>query len=397
VFLGRIFLTLTALALFPPAVAGVVGPGAKGYAGSEKCMECHEGIYRQWKLTPHANMLRDAKKNPGAVAARDFSGIPFAKEDIQWAIGSHWFQKYVGFVDNDFYVLPRFWNIVEDRWEPAPIAGWRERPSPIHCDGCHSTGFDPVTKSFHEPSIGCEACHGPGERHVATGAAGWIINPDKLSKERRDMICEACHTEGTDKKAGGMFRFPAFYRPGDDLTLFYSDFFAPKPGSKMWYRGTADYRDRHRMFLFWQSRFYSRSRVCDICGFDSRGAAGKARDMTRDEYCGTCHGKILERAAGHSRHSPGAAECIDCHTPQVAGGGQRYSIHDHKFDFSGPEHPCAECHGTDDVKGKKAGKHDFRFGRVKLRETLTMEQACARCHPDKPVSGMGKKTKGGED
>jgi hypothetical protein len=229
--------------------------------------------------------------------------------------------------------------------------------------------------------------------HVSSQAAEDIFNPGKLSKERRDMICEACHTDGTDKKAGGRFPFPAFYRPGDDLTLFFSDFFAPKPGSKKWYRGTMDYRERHRMFLFWQTRFYSTSRICDLCGFDRRGTDKKERYMTRDEYCGTCHGKIHKRSSDHSRHSPGVTECVDCHTPQVSEGGQRYSIHDHKFDFSGPEHPCAECHGTGEVTGKKEGKHDFRFGHVKLRETLTMEQACARCHPDKPVSDIGKNMK----
>ena len=85
-------------------------------------------------------------------------------EDIWWTIGSHWIQKYITFIDNDYYVLPKYWSLVNDDWEPYSIFNWRQRPYTIFCDGCHTTGFDPETKTFHEPSIGCESCHGPGEK-----------------------------------------------------------------------------------------------------------------------------------------------------------------------------------------------------------------------------------------
>ena len=199
------------------------------------------------------------------------------------------------------------------------------------------------------------------------------------------MICEACHTDGKDTKAGGQFPFPALYRPGEDLGEYFTDFFAPKPKSKKWYWGTMDYRERHRMFLYWQSKFYSTARACDVCGFD-RGVSVKTdRQMSKDEYCGTCHVKIYKVSSLHSRHDPQSVQCVDCHTPQVTDGGKRYSIHDHKFDFSGPELPCAECHEEKDVAGKKAENHDFHFTRIKHGETLTIEQACARCHKGKDV------------
>lgn len=365
------------------------GPGAKGYVGSEKCGECHEEDYAQWKRTPHANMLRDARANPDAVAARDYSGVPFKGEDIWWTIGSHWIQKYLTFIDNDYYVLPKYWNLVTNDWEPYSIFNWREKPYTIWCDGCHTTGFDPATKSFHEPSIGCEACHGPGENHVGSGGdAGDIVNPAKIAKDRRDMICEACHTDGKDTRAGGQFPFPAGFRPGENINDYFTEFFAPKPKSKKWYWGTVDYKERHRMFMFWQSKFYSTGRACEVCGFDRGITVKEERYMSRDEYCGTCHGKIYKLGTVHSRHSNQVTQCVDCHTPKVTEGGRRYSIHDHKFDFSGPEYPCVECHEEKDVEGKKAENHDFHLSRVRLPETLTLEQACARCHPDKDVAGV---------
>jgi hypothetical protein len=380
---------LALLLCFLGRAEGFGGPGARGYVGSEKCQECHDKIYNQWALTPHANMLRDAKRNTRAVSAVDFSRVPFKKKDVYWSIGSHWVQKYITFLDNDWYVLPKYWNLVIDDWEPYSIFNWREKPYTIHCDGCHTTGLDPETKTFHEPSIGCEACHGPGERHATGGGdPAAIVNPSKLPKERRDMICESCHTDGKDTKAGGQFPFPASYRPGEDLNDYYTNFFAPKPKSKKWYWGTMDYRERHRMFVFWQTKFYSTARACDVCGFD-RGVTVKAeRYMSRDEYCGTCHQKILKISSLHSRHEAQAASCVDCHPPEVADGGKRYSIHDHKFDFSGPEYPCTECHEAKDVEGKKAENHDFHLGRVKVQESLTLEKACARCHPGKDIPAV---------
>ncbi len=385
----RILLPFLAIGLCLAAGAWGFGPGAEGYVGSETCKECHEEVYTQWKLTPHANMLRDAKKNPDAVAAKDFSGVPFGKGDIRWTIGSHWIQKYLTFIDNDYYVLPKYWNLVANDWEPYSIFNWRERPYTIFCDGCHTTGFDPGTKSFHEPSIGCEACHGPGEKHVASSAPKDIVNPEKLTKERRDMICEACHTDGKDTKAGGQFPFPAGYKAGEDLGEYFTDFFAPKPKSKKWYWGTMDYKERHRMFLFWRSKFYSTARACEVCGFDRGITVKDERNMSRDEYCGTCHGKIYKLKNLHSKHPPDVAlECIDCHPPRTNRTGERYSIHDHRFDFSGPELPCTECHDKGDERMSRKPSHDYNFPRVKTPAPGTMEDACKRCHGD----GKGKKS-----
>ncbi|MBI5577496.1 MAG: ammonia-forming cytochrome c nitrite reductase subunit c552 [Deltaproteobacteria bacterium] len=204
------------------------------------------------------------------------------------------------------------------------------------------------------------------------------------------MICEACHTDGKDTKAGGQFPFPALYRPGEDLALYFTDFFAPKPKSKKWYWGTMDYKERHRMFLFWQSKFYSTTRACDVCGFDRGMTVREERYMSRDEYCGTCHGKIYKLSTFHTRHAPRAVQCVDCHMPQVTNGGEKYSIHDHKFDFSGPEMSCSECHEAKDVEGKKASNHDFRLGRVKDRKALTLEESCVKCHPGKDIPAILK-------
>ena len=366
----------------------VCSQGAEGYVGSWECQECHEGIYRQWSRTPHARMLRNALKDPDAVEATDFGpSIPFEQKDIYFTIGSHWIQKYLTLLGGQFYVLPKYWNIAEEKWEPYSIWNWNEQPYPLYCNGCHAVGFDMQTRSYREESIGCEACHGPGEAHMdSDGDPEKIVNPGNLDKKRRDMICEACHTDGKDKKTQS-FPFPVGFVPGEDIDDYFTEFFMPKPKSKGWYWGTMDYSERHRMFLFWANKFYATDRACDVCGFDRGITVTETRTMSRSEYCGTCHRKIYREYKEHAFHTEEQAECDNCHIPTVVKGGREYSIHDHKFDFSRPPIPCAECHG-EEMTGQEApeASHQFNFRPVKIQENLSTEQACARCHEGKDMT-----------
>jgi hypothetical protein len=71
------------------------------------------------------------------------------------------------------------------------------------CFGCHSTG---AVNGFQlkldqlSPGVGCEACHGPGERHIVAAKAGklkeaQIFNPGVLNAhELSQSFCGTCHT-----------------------------------------------------------------------------------------------------------------------------------------------------------------------------------------------------------
>jgi hypothetical protein len=254
-------LALTAVLIFPPPASG---GGLPGYAGSDVCRECHEEIYRQWSMTPHARMRRDTSTHPNAIEASQFSPeIPFTKKDIAYTIGSHWIQKYLTRIEGELYVLPKYWNITKRAWEPYSIFNWRNKPYSVNCYGCHTVGFDPETKTHFEDAIGCEACHGPGFAHTESEEPADIVNPAKLEKRLADMICESCHTDGNDKVTGE-FPFAAGFQAGKDLTDYYTEFFLPKPGSKKWYRGDMTYEDRHRIFMYYQTEFYSKSRSCGV-------------------------------------------------------------------------------------------------------------------------------------
>jgi hypothetical protein len=362
------------------------GAGLPGYIGSKACGECHAETYEMWNLTPHANMLVDAKENPNRIIATYFpEDFPFTSDQIYYTLGSHWLQKYLTILDDgQIYQLPNVWNISEGEWEPYSIFDWRDKPYVIFCDGCHTVGFDYKTKTFFEEGIGCESCHGPGEKHAGSEDPDKIINPDKLSKEQRDMICEQCHTDGDSKISPGL-PFPVGYIPGEDITEYFSDFFMPKPKSKDWYWGTTDYRERHRMFMFWRSKFYATSRACDVCGFDRevkqshKDKSTSSAYMNRNQYCGTCHRTTYENFTKHSRHSERAAGCTDCHLPKLAPSKDRYSIHDHKFDFSSPKSECEECHYQTDAE------EDFKYSdplfyHINKRLSKSKKFECAYCH-----------------
>jgi hypothetical protein len=362
------------------------GAGLPGFAGSDVCGECHTETYDMWKLTPHANMLVDAKKNPDRIIANYLpEDFPFTRDDIYYTLGSHWLQKYLTILDDgQIYQLPNVWNITEGEWEPYSIFDWRDKPYVIFCDGCHTVGFDAKTSTFFEEGVGCESCHGPGKEHAETEDPAKIVNPDKLSRERRAMICEQCHTDGDSIDAPGL-PFPVGFMPGEDLTKYFSSFFMPKPKSKDWYWGTTDYKERHRMFMFWRSKFYATSRACDVCGFDRKVKKGFKRKMkggeymTRNQYCGTCHRTIYENSTKHSRHSENAAGCTDCHLPKLAPQKDRYSIHDHKFDFSSPAPVCDECHyeskDADEFKDS-----DPLFYHIQKSFSKSKKFECMACH-----------------
>jgi hypothetical protein len=83
--------------------------------------------------------------------------------------------------------------------------------------------------------------------------------------------------------------------------------------------------------------------------------------------------------------------CDDCHVPSLAPSGDRYSIHDHKFDFSQAEGACTACHSPGEVDESASPPHEFNIQPVRIPEELTLEEACLRCHQDKGMEWVSEK------
>ncbi|MCX8069035.1 MAG: cytochrome c family protein, partial [Thermodesulfovibrionales bacterium] len=135
------------------------------YVGSAECKKCHERKFLEWTTTLHSKMMQDAKTNPQAILG-DFKSTtkdrPFEKSDVDFVLGNRWKQQYLKKEGDDYIVLPASYNLTKNRWEPAYPSKAQKRSWFKECAGCHATGVDVAKRTFKEPGIGCEACHGPG-------------------------------------------------------------------------------------------------------------------------------------------------------------------------------------------------------------------------------------------
>jgi Cytochrome c554 and c-prime len=118
-----------------------------------------------------------------------------------------------------YYSSPGALDITPGHARAVPVnledaLGRQQEPSEIQrCFGCHTTAsttndqFDP---SHAFPGVTCEACHGPGARHIAAIKAGTenstdlILNPGRLEPVDSVDFCGACHRTWQDVVGSGL-------------------------------------------------------------------------------------------------------------------------------------------------------------------------------------------------
>jgi len=227
------------------------------YVGASQCKECHAEIYDGWKSTMHPYKFQPA--SPEAIVGDfekncvlqtgDSKTTMFKKNDeyfittlgpdkkehtyrITYLIGGFWKQLYVTeFPNGELHILPAMWIVETQNWEISKY--WSDTIYQTSCSGCHNTGgeinYDEATETFKttwvDTGVSCEACHGPGGKHVVASkqdAADTIINPAKIPDPRRAaMVCGSCHTRGTS--VDGKYGYPYGYKPGDQLNFMFDE------------------------------------------------------------------------------------------------------------------------------------------------------------------------------
>jgi Flp pilus assembly protein TadD len=170
--------------------------------------------------------------------------------------------------------------------------------------------------------IDCQRCHGPGLNHVNAVrqklapemVRSAIVNPARLSPERRAEVCMQCHLETTSLRlpanllryGRGVFSF----RPGEPLED-YLVHFDRAAGSGLHDRFELD-SSAYRLRL---SACYTASRgalTCTTCHNPHEPSKSPAAVRRYTEACQSCHRATVEKLVAGGRH-PRSQECISCH------------------------------------------------------------------------------------
>jgi len=325
------------------------------FAGFAVCAQCHKEISTSQRMTPMARTLsradgsavlrehpelgfdhREYKFRISTANGKSIYSVSNGKEKISallaWAFGlGHVGQSYLYERDgawqesrstyfptlNDLEFTP-----TRALDSPRDVAEAMARPLGAEemrrCFQCHATGVttQPILEQTQFTNgLSCEACHGPGAKHVAakraeklqqgevSGAGGgeFIFNARTLSPDDSVDFCGSCHATWWDVKLTNLRGVPSVRSQPYRLQ-----------NSKCW--GTGD------------------ARITCVACHDAHQQLEKRSEMY-DRKCLACHANGKNEAAT-ARHSGKAcpvatSKCSSCHMPKIEIPEMHYAFTDH--------------------------------------------------------------------
>ncbi|HEY3840144.1 MAG TPA: tetratricopeptide repeat protein [Bryobacteraceae bacterium] len=171
---------------------------------------------------------------------------------------------------------------------------------------------DPVFLGELPQGIDCQRCHGPGDEHARHPSRRNIVNPARLSPERRMEVCMQCHLETTSGRIPAVLqrfdRGPFSYVAGPLSAFALSFDHAPGTGHEGKFEAVSSvYRLR-------QSRCFLESGgklECTTCHDPHNVARGAAALRIYSNACLQCHS--LNHPAGIAATQD---DCVSCHMPK---------------------------------------------------------------------------------
>lgn len=328
---------------------------ANKYAGSDACSGCHRSIFTTQRKTPMAQAasrpgdIEVLKNHPRLVAGSPGynyeitsteNGSIYSVSDLTssvsqpltWAFGvgvvgqTYIFEKQGTFYESrvSYYSALQGLDLTLGHRYPLPnqlanALGRAISPTEARlCFGCHmtaSTTSNQFDLKHASPGVGCEACHGPGARHVQAMHEGdieqgrkLILNPKRLNPVDAVDFCGACHRTAWDVRLGGMTGM---------VTVRFQPYRLEK--SKCWGKGDA------RL-------------TCMACHDPHLPLVQE--EASYDQRCLGCH---LSKSGGRpSQDHPGAAclvsnaKCASCHMPKIELPGFHAKFTDHWIRIAKP-------------------------------------------------------------
>ncbi|MDU9392024.1 tetratricopeptide repeat protein [Pseudomonas sp. zfem002] len=368
-YLIPILLFLATLAEAEPRPPGLRYDG--GYVSQDRCTACHTREAAAWATSHHSWSLREAREgnvlgNFDNVEFADPSGVRmrFLRQGEHYVVNTEGedgqradfpIAYTFGFDPLQQYLIERPGGRLQSltvAWDSRPreAGGQRwfslypgQRFSPddaLHwtgryqnwnamCADCHSgnlrKGYDAASDTFQttwsEMAVGCQSCHGPGQRHLdwAAGTAndaankGLAVDFHDPAKGYQVEQCARCHSRRETLGAGS--------QPGKPLL----DAVRPVVLSPGLYHADGQMLDEVFEYgSFTQSRMFEKGVTCSNC-HEPHSTQLRAEG---NDLCKACHNpagnpqfpSLRKNDYGSPRHhfhqagAPGS-QCVDCHMP----------------------------------------------------------------------------------
>lgn len=378
-------------------------PLKEQYLGDINCASCHKNEYQDWQGSHHDLAMQEAT---ATTVLGNFANTTFESNGVKSSFSTKDGKFFVNTEGSDgeyqdFEVLYTFgvtplqqymvalpggrlqclltaWDTEAKKWFDLMPDDRQQSDDWLHwtggsmtwntmCADCHSTylekNFDELSDSYDSQwsiiDVSCEACHGPGEQHVAYVKSSGFKSDQKIlgshlkltsnidNKQQVDE-CGRCHarrgplSEVFDHSGVMMDHYlPTILRPG----LYHAD---GQILDEVYVYGS-----------FLQSKMYRNDVKCTNC----HNPHSMELLFEDNKLCTQCHVPNKYDVTEHHFHKEGteAADCKSCHMP-----GKIYMGNDFRHD------------------------HSFRVPRPDLSAKYNTPNACNGCHDDQSSEWAAK-------
>jgi predicted CXXCH cytochrome family protein len=405
------------------------------YTGRDACVECHAREAELWRRSHHDLAMQVAdestvlgkfggatythfgvtsrffRRDGGFFVRTDGPGGELADYRIEYTFGVDPLQQYlVEFPGGRYQTLALCWDARPaaeggQRWfhiypdEPIPHDDLLHWTGPYQnwnhmCAECHSTDLrkgylaaeDRFETTWSEIDVSCEACHGPGSRHVT-----WAREMEKMGKLEGREPAEALPAVAGDMDLAVRFKEAQEVYWAIDLETGTARRSAPRTSHfevetcgrchsrrspiHEEYRYGRPLLDTHRVAILDEALYHPDGQILEEVYV--YGSFLQSRMYAAGVTCSDCHDPHSARL-----YAEGNALCARCHAPN------RFDTPEHHFHKAGSTGAlCVECHMPSRTYMVVDPRHDhsLRVPRPDLSLELGTPNACSTCHADQTI------------
>ena len=432
--LGATMVMLSSVLILAPKPAQADDAVKANYVGPQVCAGCHQAQAERWKTSHHASAM---EKATAETVLGDFSGVSvdvfgvvstFSRVadkfmvrtdgpdgvlhdyEITYTFGIDPLQQYlIGFPDGRYQMLGLAWDTrpkdkggqrwfhlyPDEKLQPGSLLHWtgRDQTWNYQCADCHTTDLkknfnlsaNTYATTWASLGVTCEACHGPGARHVAwakTGASQPIADKSGLPEKAR-MGLETW-LKATDHGKWQMDPATGTARRTEPLASTQINACAPCHSRRhLLAKGLppdAPFLDTALPSLLVPGQYHADGQIDgEVFEYDSflQSAMHKAGVV-----CSNCHEPHSSKL-----RAEGNALCAQCHQPE------KFDVtahHKHASGSAGAQ--CVSCHmpTKNYMVVHDRRDHSMRVPRPDLSVSIGTPNACNQCHADRPADWAAK-------